>query len=202
MKIVATYSAEADTAYVSFGDSREVTETLAPMEDLSIDLDRDGRIVGIEFVTASRLLDPSTLEEAWGDELIGVTELADVLGKRKQNVAQYYTRRPDFPRPAAQLPTGRYWRRGDVETWLRSRGRTSAASESAEAGEWLTRYLSGGERRQKDVRVDAQRAGLKWDLVRGAAKAIGVERQRRQGALVWDLPRRHAARGGRDTAAR
>lgn len=117
MKIVSTYSPEADTAYVAFGDERDVARTVAPLEDVAIDLDAEGRIVGIEFITASRLLHPSTLADAKADELIGVTQIATYLGKRKQNVAQHYTRRSDFPRPAAELPTGRYWRRGDVEAW-------------------------------------------------------------------------------------
>jgi uncharacterized protein YuzE len=117
MKITPTHSVAADTAYVAFGDDREVAETIAPLEDLSIDLDAEGRIVGIEFVTASRLLDPSALQDVAADQLIGVTEIAELIGKHKQNVAQHYTRRRDFPEPAAELPTGRYWRRGDVERW-------------------------------------------------------------------------------------
>lgn len=117
MKIVAMQSIEADTAYVTFGDEREVAQTIAPLDDVTIDLDADGRVVGIEFVTASRVLHPSALRDAEKDELIGVTAIAELLGRRKQNVAQHYTRRPDFPEPAAELPTGRYWRRGDVEEW-------------------------------------------------------------------------------------
>lgn len=117
MKIVATYSSEADTAYVAFGEPRDVARTTAPIEDLSIDLDTDGRLVGIEFITASRLLDSSALADFEADELIGVTQIAEFLGKPKQNVAQHYTRRDDFPKPAAVLPTGRYWRRADIEAW-------------------------------------------------------------------------------------
>ncbi|MBA2461113.1 MAG: DUF2283 domain-containing protein, partial [Actinobacteria bacterium] len=59
MKIVPTYSAEGDTAYVAFGAARKIAQTVAPLEALAIDLDAEGRVVGIEFVTASRLLDPS-----------------------------------------------------------------------------------------------------------------------------------------------
>jgi hypothetical protein len=98
-----------------------VARSIVPIEDLVVDLDEDGRLVGIEFVTASRLLDGASLADAEGDELIGVTQIAELLGKPKQNVAQHYTRRPDFPLPAAELPTGRYWRREDVEAWRQSR---------------------------------------------------------------------------------
>lgn len=117
--MVPTYSVEADTAYVAFGDGGEVARTIAPLEDLAIDLDAEGRILGIEFVTASRLLQPSALAEFEADELVGVTQIAEDFGIRKQNVAQHYTRRDDFPRPVAELPTGRYWRRGDVAGWYR-----------------------------------------------------------------------------------
>jgi uncharacterized protein YuzE len=144
MKIVSTYNAEADTAYVAFGASRDVARTLAPVDDVSIDLDAEGRVVGVEFVTASRALHPSALEGADQDELIGITEIAAYLGKRKQNVAQHYTRRDDFPDPAAELPTGRYWRRGDVEAWdawfkrthplARNEGSRSSAGASGRGG--------------------------------------------------------------------
>ena len=64
MKIIATHSIGADTAYVAFGDDRDVVETIAPIDDVAIDLDADGRIVGIEFVTASRVLHASALQES------------------------------------------------------------------------------------------------------------------------------------------
>ena len=118
MKITATYDADGDTAYIQVGDLRTAARTLSPTEDIAIDLDDKGRVVGIEFVTESAVLDPSTFDQDPRQEkLIGVTEIAAMLGKHKQNVAQHYTRRRDFPEPVASLPTGRYWRRGDVERW-------------------------------------------------------------------------------------
>ena len=123
MKVIATYDAHGDTAYVRFGDERNVAKTLAPLEDVVIDLDANGHVVGIEFVTASAVLDVSVFDEDPAfEELIGVTDIAAYLGKRKQNVAQHYTRRDDFPKPVAELPTGRYWRRGDVEQWYEQSG--------------------------------------------------------------------------------
>jgi uncharacterized protein YuzE len=129
VKITATYDADGDTAYVQLGTSRPVTRTLSPTEDIAIDLDEEGRVVGIEFVTASVVLDPSTFDQDPRQEkLIGVSEIAAMFGKHKQNVAQHYTRRRDFPEPVAVLPTGRYWRRGDIERWYeQSRIRGMAA---------------------------------------------------------------------------
>jgi uncharacterized protein YuzE len=128
MKVTPTYDATGDTAYVGFGDIRPVARTISPVEDIAIDLDANGRVIGIEFVTASHVLDASTFDQDPRlEELIGVTEIAEALGKHKQNVAQHYTRRRDFPAPVAELPTGRYWRRGDVERW-QSETRVRAAS--------------------------------------------------------------------------
>jgi uncharacterized protein YuzE len=198
MKIVSTYSPGADTAYVAFGDSRDVAETVAPVEDLAIDLDRDGRVVGIEFVTASRLLDESALEDAELDELVGVTEIASYLGKRKQNVAQHYASRDDFPEPAAELPTGRYWRRGDVEAWAtrfkREEGRFRAAAKRAAAAEWLSAYLAEGPRRVDELREGATAEGVSWTTVCRAAAALGIEKHRVGRRTEWELPTRHARR--------
>lgn len=130
MRLSGSYNADADTAYLRFGQPREVARSIAPIEDLVLDLDADGRLAGIEFVTASRLLDEESLGEVEQDELLGITQIATLLGKAKQNVAQYYTRRDDFPRPAAQLPAGRYWRRGDIEHWMSERAASADDDES------------------------------------------------------------------------
>ncbi len=192
MKIVSTYSPEADTAYVAFGDHRDVAETVAPVEDLAIDLDHDGRVVGIEFVTASRLLDESALEDVELDELMGVTEIARYLGKRKQNVAQHYSSRDDFPEPVAELPTGRYWRRGDIEAWatrFKKKERDfQGAAKRAAAAQWLTTCLAEGPRAVDDIREGATAEGVSWTTVCRAATAIGIEKHRVGRRMEWELP--------------
>src|SRR5262249_36657182 len=189
MKIVATQSIEADTAYVTFGDEREVAETIAPLEDIAIDLDADGRVVGIEFVTVTRVLHPSALGAAEKDELIGVTAIAELLGRRKQNVAQHYTRTPDFPEPVEVLPTGTYWRRGDVEEG-RDRSdvgrRHRATSEAlAAAAEWLTTVLSHGEQSVEELRQRSSANHISWSSVERAADAIEVEERDSDGDVMW-----------------
>ena len=53
---IVTYDPEADVLYVEFSDA-EVAETVN-LDDLRlIDYSRDGRIVGIEFVSASQGVD-------------------------------------------------------------------------------------------------------------------------------------------------
>ena len=195
MRIEATQSIEADTAYVAFGDEREVAQTITPLEDVSIDLDAEGRIVGIEFVTASRVLDPSALQDAEKDELVGVTAIAELLGRRKQNVAQHYTRRPDFPQPAVELPTGRYWRRGDVvEWWERSeigREQREEAEALAAAAEWLTTNLASGPLSVEEVRRRSVCDGMSWSAIQRAVDAIEVQESQSDGDDVWALPSGH-----------
>jgi len=56
---------EADTAFVYFKDigEGEVTKTISLNENLNVDLDREGKILGIEVLNASKTL-PKSLEEA------------------------------------------------------------------------------------------------------------------------------------------
>lgn len=50
-------------------------------------------------------------------ELVGVAEIAAMLGVNKRTV-QRYSSRSDFPRPVDELAGGRrVWRRRDVERW-------------------------------------------------------------------------------------
>jgi predicted DNA-binding transcriptional regulator AlpA len=56
-------------------------------------------------------------------ELLGVTEVAELLGISRQRVQQLTERDPDFPAPAETLARGRVWRRSDIEDWARATGR-------------------------------------------------------------------------------
>jgi SAM-dependent methyltransferase len=51
-----------------------------------------------------------------GDDFVGVAEAADILGWDKRRVATYI-RRGSFPRPVAELASGRVWQRADVEAF-------------------------------------------------------------------------------------
>ncbi len=50
------------------------------------------------------------------DEILGVSELAELLGVTKRTAIRY-SQRPDFPQPLARLASGPVWRRADVEAW-------------------------------------------------------------------------------------
>lgn len=55
-------------------------------------------------------------------DLVGVTEIAAMLGVTTQRVSQL-VRTPAFPEPAARLAAGLIWDRADVEQWARETGR-------------------------------------------------------------------------------
>ncbi|MGH3040715.1 MAG: helix-turn-helix transcriptional regulator [Gaiellaceae bacterium] len=51
-------------------------------------------------------------------ELVGLTEIAEAFGVRR-NSAWRWSKRPDFPPPAARLSHGPVWRRRDVDAWAK-----------------------------------------------------------------------------------
>jgi prophage regulatory protein len=55
-------------------------------------------------------------------DLVGVAEIATLLGVSKQRVDQL-ARQPDFPDPEAIITAGRIWRREAIEAWARATGR-------------------------------------------------------------------------------
>lgn len=50
-------------------------------------------------------------------ELVGVTEIAVLLGVSKQRADQV-TRIKGFPKPVSELASGRIWRKAAVERWI------------------------------------------------------------------------------------
>lgn len=51
------------------------------------------------------------------DVLIGVSEAAELLGVSKQTLANWRSRRADFPPPIAELKSGPIWSRASVVAW-------------------------------------------------------------------------------------
>jgi predicted DNA-binding transcriptional regulator AlpA len=56
------------------------------------------------------------------EEMVGATEVADMLGVTRSRVHQL-AQRESFPKPVAVLRAGFIWRRVDIERWMRSTGR-------------------------------------------------------------------------------
>ena len=56
-------------------------------------------------------------------DLVGVTEVRELLGVSRQRVHQIIREHADFPEPVAELAAGRIWLRQEVESWAREAGR-------------------------------------------------------------------------------
>ena len=56
-------------------------------------------------------------------DLVGVAEVAAMLGLTTQRIDQLARRDPDFPTPVAELAAGRIWSRAEIVTWARNAGR-------------------------------------------------------------------------------
>ncbi|MFP5255595.1 MAG: hypothetical protein ACLGI8_07065 [Acidimicrobiia bacterium] len=55
-------------------------------------------------------------------DLMGVTEIADLLSVSRQRADQL-SRAEGFPEPIGEIAAGRIWERADVERWARETGR-------------------------------------------------------------------------------
>jgi hypothetical protein len=56
-------------------------------------------------------------------DLVGVAEIAAMLGLTRQRVNAIVQTHSDFPKPVAELSAGRIWFRKDIEAWARRTGR-------------------------------------------------------------------------------
>jgi predicted DNA-binding transcriptional regulator AlpA len=61
------------------------------------------------------------------DDLVGVAEIADLLGISRQRVNRIVQTHTDFPSPIAELTAGRIWRQSAIEEWAASHDRTIEA---------------------------------------------------------------------------
>jgi hypothetical protein len=51
--------------------------------------------------------------------LVGITEIAGMLGVSRQRATQISGSYSDFPAPEVVLAAGRVWKRAEVERWIR-----------------------------------------------------------------------------------
>lgn len=71
----------------------------------------------------------------WGYtlDLVGVAEIADMLGVSKQVIANWRSRKGSFPDPSVTLRSGPVWARDAIIQWAESEGIEFAAKESADS---------------------------------------------------------------------
>lgn len=57
-------------------------------------------------------------------DLIGISEIAEILRVSRQRVDKLSRTDPGFPAPVAKIHAGRIWRLSDVAAWLGRRPQT------------------------------------------------------------------------------
>jgi predicted DNA-binding transcriptional regulator AlpA len=73
--------------------------------------------------------------------LVGMAEIAEMLGVTRQRVAQLIESYDDFPAPEVELTAGRIWSRTAIETWIASH--PERRSGRPEGGKPKRRFFGG-----------------------------------------------------------
>jgi len=73
------------------------------------------------------------------DDLLGLAEVAELLGTSRQTIINWRSRRDDFPEPAAELRSGPIWLRGSIVNWAAAAGFEIAEAEADQEGSEQTR---------------------------------------------------------------
>ncbi len=93
-----------------------VARTIRADDDIALDFDRRGRLVGVEVMNASERL--VRARGSWTfDALVGVKEAAALIGVTRPNFIRDYADREGFPAPVAELGAGRIRLRAEVEAY-------------------------------------------------------------------------------------
>jgi hypothetical protein len=114
-RIDTTLSAEADTPEAAIAAARQRLAAAGVAV---------GPVIAAEVMPEAEA-DRRLAEPAF-PELVGATEVADLLGVSRQRLHELRERK-DFPAPVAQLAAGPVWRKGDLtafaDGWRRKPGR-------------------------------------------------------------------------------
>ncbi len=128
MKLTIQADRENDLLYVGLAerafDHGVVTKTVRLDNDIAVDFDAAGRIIGLDVMNASQRIN-GNLDRIELDELVGVKEAAELIGVQRSNFVRDYADKDGFPRPVVELATGRIWLRSAVEDYLRRRKKGS-----------------------------------------------------------------------------
>ncbi len=129
MNITIQADKDNDQLYVLFRAEKDlagiVAKTKKLTDNLYVDLDSEGKLVGIEIWQASKTLG-ANIEEIGLDALVGVSEAAKFFGVKKPNFLRDFASKENFPKPVAELASGRIWRLKDLEEY-----KTKTAKQSA-----------------------------------------------------------------------
>jgi|SRR5215216_1670156 len=125
---------EFDLLYISFRDTLEAGEVVETKEFLPgayLDLDADGKLIGIEIVNSKNVLGIPVSALTLSGELLGVKEAAKLTGKDRANFLRDFATRPDFPKPVARVASGQLWLSKDIEIYMRKQEAPQAPQREA-----------------------------------------------------------------------
>lgn len=123
---------EFNLLYVAFKDriaEGEVAKTEEIVPGAYIDLDSDGKLLGIEIVNTKEVLGMPVSDLHLSGELLGVKEAAELAGKDRGNFLRDLANKADFPEPVAHLASGQVWLSKDVERYLEKHNRSVHRAE-------------------------------------------------------------------------
>lgn len=66
-------------------------------------------------------------------DLVGISEIAEMLQVTRQRVDRISRTDPSFPKPVAEIHAGRIWDRADIRVWASRTGRTVVADTTKRA---------------------------------------------------------------------
>lgn len=113
---------EFDQLYINLADHFEegsVAQTVEATPGVNLNLDAKGKLLGIEIVGATDVIDTPAAQMDFSGELLGVKEAAELSGKDKANFLRDLASRGDFPKPVVEFASGRYWLSRELERYLR-----------------------------------------------------------------------------------
>jgi uncharacterized protein YuzE len=79
------------------GQPRSVARSSRVAEDIVLDLDENGQLIGIELLDASARLDLDNISEGTENLIVGVKEAAEILGIEKSNFVRDTPTNLNFP---------------------------------------------------------------------------------------------------------
>jgi uncharacterized protein YuzE len=129
MDIVIEPDEQTDTCYVAFSrqalQAGAVARTTRVDENIALDFDNAGRLLGLDIMNASKVL--GTSQNVGIDYLVGVKEAAEMAGVRRSNFVRDFASLDDFPQPVGELASGRIWLRSEVSAYLEAKRGPSSA---------------------------------------------------------------------------
>ncbi|MGH7334793.1 MAG: DUF2283 domain-containing protein [Candidatus Rokuibacteriota bacterium] len=128
---------EHDLAYILLrpelrGRRGAVARSVRVADDIVLDLDESGHLIGIELLNASARLDVDELKTATREIIVGVKEAAEMLRVEKSNFVRDHASKPNFPAPIAELASGRFWLRSAIEQYAELKKKPSPKPLPAE----------------------------------------------------------------------